>query len=275
MSERATFENLCVELFAKDAVAEVFLNGFPVACAGALPAGAFSGYLPLADGRPIQQHLLSGENELRLVLRAGPGDDDGELSEDARARARIVRFQEGEALDSDAGGTVLVELSYQPPAPGGAPHRGPHASTRPFYPAFARGAAVWEAARPISLDDADLARVEALVHAFATALETGDEDRSCALLAPYMREMTRAYPERSPARVEQALRGYVRSFRGGGRARVAPRAQWRARLVAGGRLVEPRLADGTSALVAQPADAEPVDLPIYVGWVGGEPLLFR
>jgi hypothetical protein len=269
-----SFETLFVELHARDGVAEVFLSDFPVARAGSLPGGPRLGiYLPLSDARPIQQHLAAVDSTLRLVMSAAPGDDGAPLSDGARARARVVRFREGDVIDSDESGAVIAELAFPPPLQAGETL--PRELRATFAAPVARGRPIWEDAGPASLDEPFLDRVEAIVNAVADALRAGDEASFAALLEPYARDQARAYPERPLARIDAAHRAYARAFRGGGRVSVSPRSEWRPRLVASGRLVEPRVADGTSALVAHPPGGEPVDLPLFVGWVGDTPLVFR
>lgn len=270
------YESLFVELVATDGAAEVLLNGIPVARAGCAPEGGPPGVdfrLPIRDARPIQQHLVVGSNELRLIVAGAPGASESPPDPSARARARIVRFVEGDTANSDHCGTVLADVTLD--AAPAQPTTRPFDRAVTFDPGFARGRAAWQEARALALDADTMDAVEALLGRLADALARADEDAVAALLGPYAREMTRAYADRPLAVVDAAHRRYARAFREGRGAKVAPRAVWCPRLIAGGRLIETRLEDGTAALVAQPADSEPTDLPIYVGWVGSEPLLFR
>lgn len=248
-----------LEVHVEGARAEAWLNDLPFALRG--DGEGLGRYV----AGPVNHLLVDGANELSLVLEplAPPSSATGlagarrarRVLEEARASARLVRYQEGMVV-GDARGKLLAELAWESPDDGGA-RSWPQAVGCSFDLGKVVGRWAWEGAPRAPLDDAAQGELEALLGELADALEHGDADAFLALVRPRTADLARAYG-RSLANKEAELRRLVVDEAASPHRGVLPLepAAWDLRPIGRGRLLDCVRKDGQAILRGPPRPPE-------------------
>ncbi len=228
---------------------------------------------------PVLHHAVAGENALELRVSAVPAEDGEEATPStlagANALLRLVWFSDGQVTNSDLSGRIVAELRYPPPStivPADAESAALDGKAT-LAAAVTPGRPSWMDAGVTNLSTALLDQLEPQFSALARVIERGDYDAFVAMWRPYLDDYARAYPEMGWRGVEKVHRGWLDEIaKEGGRVELAPRRDWIARLVGGGRLVDVRGEDGAPVITIVQGDRIACPYPALVGLAAGRPI---
>lgn len=260
------------ELQLADCVAEIWLNGIPLARLNSREQNFVS--------VPALTFLVNGRNLLELVIEPGGTPSQSRsptfgktVSRQAKAWARVVRLAEG-AFTGDESAPAMGEIRFSG-ADQSAPLQLPHVLRREFDFQLVKPWA-WQNADLIMLDRDRPAIVETL-SAIHAAFAAGNAEGVVQRARLYLQEEASAYPSLTAADLTSSLRRDV-SRNAGRTGWVAPLnpAEFDLRLCAGNRLVECVSKTWMPLINTLPQDDGSIyPFPMFLGKVAGEWQILR
>jgi hypothetical protein len=263
----STTHVICAQLEVESCLAELYVNGFPVARI------AMGGRSPATI--PVAQYLIPGTNEIEILVEPAARPSAARTARrtlsrpGARVTGRLLRFASGVAPEV-ANGELLIDVSFREETGAAAPFPRACTGAADLGPMFGRWA--WQDAPPLQLDEWLVHEARAVLEAFGDALRSGSVASCESLLEHVQTDAMRAYPAVPPDLVRSTTAKLV-AYHHGCKDPVFPLVRERHdfRLVAGGRLLQCIDVDGKPSLrLRDPESGAELPFSMFLARLGGE-----